>query len=113
MAHVFRRDRVVLLGWSNGGSTVLATTRKSASLPAGLLRGAVAFYPGCRSFAASARWHPSTKLLILIGDAARPPRAGKERAYTAAGISPAHAGTNPAAREDDLTRVPAFIDGLR
>jgi dienelactone hydrolase len=60
---------VALLGWSNGGSTVLTTIRESASLPAPLLRRAVAFYPGCRILLANMHWHLSVKPLILIGDA--------------------------------------------
>ena len=45
-----RKDRVGLLGWSNGGSTVLSAINvKSRARPAGLMddfRVAVAFYPG-------------------------------------------------------------------
>lgn len=58
---------VALLGWSDGGSTVLAALRAAPDLPAGLLRGAVAFYPGCRAAAASHVWQPSAPLLILHG----------------------------------------------
>ena len=65
---------VAVLGWSNGGSTVLATARAGRSdLPPGLIRGFVAFYPGCSSFAdragADARhWTPAAPLLLLMGE---------------------------------------------
>ena len=57
------RERIVLLGWSNGGNTVLA------SLDHGLkVRSAVAFYPACRNYVdRKAPYHPSAPLLILIG----------------------------------------------
>jgi dienelactone hydrolase len=64
-------ERIALLGWAAGGSTVLAATNaqhpevKEAPRPP---KAAVAFYPGCevelrRSYAASAR------LLLLLGGA--------------------------------------------
>jgi dienelactone hydrolase len=58
---------VVLLGWSNGGSTVLASGRSAPDLPKGLLRGLVAFYPGCRDIVKHADWSPAAPLLILMG----------------------------------------------
>jgi len=60
---------VVLMGWSDGGTTVLATGRVAPDLPPGLIRGLVAFYPGCRVFAAQARYKPAVPLMILIGEA--------------------------------------------
>ncbi|MEY2688446.1 MAG: hypothetical protein RL375_2644 [Pseudomonadota bacterium] len=63
-------ERLALLGWSNGGSTVLASTNgqhaevvESARKP----RAAVAFYPGCeaeqrRGYAAN------TQLLLMLGE---------------------------------------------
>ena len=60
---------VVLLGWSDGGSTVLATGRERPDTPAGLIRGLVAFYPGCRVEAAARDWKPAAPLMILIGEA--------------------------------------------
>ena len=38
---------VDLIGWSNGGSTVLYTAAQQPDLPSGLFRRFVAFYPGC------------------------------------------------------------------
>jgi carboxymethylenebutenolidase len=44
-------DRIGLQGWSNGGSTVLATMSPTAPVPPALtpggFRAALAFYPGC------------------------------------------------------------------
>ena len=57
---------VVMMGWSNGGTTVLAA---AGSAPAGLARGFVAFYPGCGAYADRARWAPVAPLLIVIGAA--------------------------------------------
>ncbi len=65
------RGRLGMLGWSNGGSTVLASSNRrqaevaAAPVPASL---AIAFYPGCeaeleRGFEASA------PLLLLVGAA--------------------------------------------
>ena len=58
---------VVVLGWSNGGSTVLASAAVGV-MPKGLVRGFVAFYPGCRVYAERA-WQPSAPLLIVMGEA--------------------------------------------
>jgi dienelactone hydrolase len=57
---------VVVMGWSNGGSTVLAAAADGV-MPKGAVRGFVAFYPGCRAYADRADWAPSAKMLILIG----------------------------------------------
>ena len=61
--------RMALVGWSNGGSTVLAATNRrqrdvaAAGVPP---RVAVAFYPGCD--AELARGHDTTApLLLLVG----------------------------------------------
>lgn len=61
---------LVLLGWSDGGSTVLATaTAGRADLPAGLISRFIAFYPGCRGFAATQGWGAAAPLAILHGEA--------------------------------------------
>jgi dienelactone hydrolase len=56
---------VVLLGWSHGGSTVLA-----AAAEAGGVRAAIAFYPGCGrlTFPAGVP-RPAVPLLMLLGGA--------------------------------------------
>jgi len=59
--------RIVLLGWSNGGSTLLAalnSTRKEHAEVA----GAVAFYPGCRAML-NAPYGIAAPLLMLLGAA--------------------------------------------
>jgi dienelactone hydrolase len=60
---------IVLLGWSNGGGTVLYTARTAADLPSGLFRRFIAFYPGCKSIAADSGWHPSAHVTIFQGEA--------------------------------------------
>jgi dienelactone hydrolase len=68
-----RADRVGILGWSNGGITVLGTVaRETRSRPAGLahdFRVAVAFYPDCRRALGSDTFAPPVAPLhILIGE---------------------------------------------
>ncbi len=62
-------DGIALLGWYNGGGTVLETARSAPDLPNGLFRRFVAFYPGCARRAKEVRWQPSGPLLILVGAA--------------------------------------------
>ncbi len=57
---------VVLLGWSHGGSTVVAAT---AGAPPGLIRGVVALYPGCGRLRQGGGWQPSVPVLMLLGAA--------------------------------------------
>ncbi|MDR3536902.1 MAG: dienelactone hydrolase family protein [Acetobacteraceae bacterium] len=59
---------IALIGWSNGGTTVLATARQTASLPEGLFSRFVAFYPGCAARAKDMGWQPAGPLLVLVGD---------------------------------------------
>jgi dienelactone hydrolase len=59
---------VVMMGWSNGGSTVLATARAAPDLPPGLFRRFAAFYPACLSFTHDPGWKPAAPMLILIGE---------------------------------------------
>ncbi len=59
---------LVLMGWADGGTTVLAAGRKLPDLPAGLIRGMIAFYPGCKGAAETKDWTPAAPLLILIGE---------------------------------------------
>jgi dienelactone hydrolase len=59
---------VALIGWSNGGSTVLATARVAADLPLGLFRRFAAFYPGCPSPDEDPSWKPSAPMMILMGE---------------------------------------------
>ena len=62
--------RIALLGWSHGGSAVLAATDLSradvrAQLPQPAL--AVAFYPGC-SAASKSGYRPSARLVLMLGE---------------------------------------------
>jgi dienelactone hydrolase len=64
-----RADHISLLGWSNGGSSVLWTVRpqrKADDRPD--FRSAVAFYPVCRRLESTA-WSARVPTLILIGAA--------------------------------------------
>jgi len=65
-----RPDRIALLGWSHGGTTVLAATdlayapvRQAAVRPA----LAVAFYPGC-SAALRSGYRPGTTLVLMLAE---------------------------------------------
>jgi dienelactone hydrolase len=134
-----------LVGWSNGGTTVMYTVARQPDLPSGLFRRFVAFYPGCRTESQDARWQPSGPLMILVGalddwtpagpcrtvaarfphlvtlvvqpdayhDFDAPDRPVTEHSGLATppgGTGHAHTGTNAAARQDALRRVPAFLD---
>lgn len=59
---------LLLLGWSDGGSTTVAAARVAPDLPAGLFRGFVAFYPGCYVMKRP-DYRPAAPLLILQGEA--------------------------------------------
>lgn len=66
-----RPDRIALLGWSGGGSTILAAVRRDRR-PADErpdFAQAIAFYPGCRSQSESASFAARLPLMILMGDA--------------------------------------------
>ena len=133
--------RIVLMGWSHGGSTVLG----SADAPG--FAAFVAFYPGCTRFLDPPGWAPAAPLLLLIGSAddwtpaapcralaaaagprisfveypgayhyfdapGAPLRLRTGLAYSVRGDGTAHLGTDPAARADALRRVPAFLEGI-
>jgi dienelactone hydrolase len=144
-----KADAISLLGWSNGGSTVLYAVEKRHRPRDGKpdFAKAVAFYPGCRAPAEHGTWHTRLPLMILIGaaddwTAAAPCKSLVETAnaasepvsitiypdayhdfdhpnlpvhvieglaFTANSNGRAHTGTNPAARQDALGRVPAFL----
>jgi dienelactone hydrolase len=147
-----RGDRIALMGWSGGGSAILAAVRKDRR-PADEkpdFTGAVAFYPSCRLQSESDSFQARLPVLILMGDAddwtppapcaflAKTAKARGEKvelvlypgalhdfdhprldvkersdiAYSATGTGKATVGTNPAAREDALKRVKAFLKGF-
>jgi dienelactone hydrolase len=69
-----RADRIALMGWSNGGGTVLWTlSRESRARPAGLrhdFAAGIAFYPGCRTLSERREpWQPVAPVLLLVGEA--------------------------------------------
>jgi len=64
------KDRIAYVGWSNGGSTVLAATNLNNDLVASsTLKPAAAtvFYPGCVEDRKKG-YRPSTSMLIQMGD---------------------------------------------
>ena len=148
-----KADSVALMGWSNGGGTVLHTIAADSPgrpkvLPRGDFRAAVAFYPGCsdpQTRGKASRWRTAIPLMIMQGEAddwtPAPPCRGLVAAaaargepieyhsypgayhdfdapntpvHTRSGLARAaggvaHVGTNPAARDDALKRVPIFL----
>ena len=68
------RDRIGIIGWSNGGGAVLfAVGKRNSGRPPNFagpdFRAAVAFYPGsCSEQRMGMDWTPSIPLLILIGE---------------------------------------------
>lgn len=66
--------RIALVGWSNGGSTVLYAIQNGGPAPTPDFRTAIAFYPGCRAPMARAKkaggeWATRLPLNILMGAA--------------------------------------------
>lgn len=132
-----RAESIALMGFSNGGSTVL----HAADAPG--FAAFVSFYPGCRPLLGRSGWRPTAPLLLLIGAADdwtpaapcadlaalhpairfiaypgahhgfdapdSPVRVREGMAMTASGTGRVHVGTDPAARADALARVPAFL----
>jgi dienelactone hydrolase len=68
-------SRIVLLGWSHGGSSVLASLAQPIAPEDGpTFRGGIAFYPGCGLYNAfdgisTSGYVPHAPVLILHGDA--------------------------------------------
>lgn len=105
--------RLALLGWSNGGSTVLASTNLNhPEVKAGALRprAAVAFYPGCEADLKRG-YAPTAPLLMLTGaaddwTAAAPCEALAQQAQ----LSQVRAsGANDAKGEGFVVPKPQFI----
>jgi dienelactone hydrolase len=64
-------DRIGLLGWSHGGSTVLAAVDVKARHVAsdgGDFTVAIAFYPGCLVPSRRGNWDARVETLILMGE---------------------------------------------
>lgn len=84
--------RIGLLGWSNGGSTVLAATNRSHSAVARAAVQpslAIAFYPGCET-ELQRGYEPTAPLLMLLGEADdwTPAAPCKDLARAAKGAAP-------------------------
>lgn len=83
-------DRISLLGWSNGGISVLWAVRRrgAASIDKPDFRSAVAFYPGCGRLDNTA-WSARIPTLVLIGgsDDWSSPRACEQMVSDAHGRS--------------------------
>lgn len=63
------RQRVALMGWSNGAAGTLYALRASSRMEPGF-RAAIAFYPGCGALSrAKIPYRPYAPLLVLIGEA--------------------------------------------
>jgi dienelactone hydrolase len=63
------KNRLALLGWSHGGSTVLWAARAGGAPKTAEFKTAIAFYPGCRVPLERETWKPRLQLKILIGSA--------------------------------------------
>jgi dienelactone hydrolase len=59
---------VVLMGWSDGASTVMATGTAAPDLPTGTFAGLIAFYPGCGVAVRDPKWAPVAPLILLMGE---------------------------------------------
>jgi dienelactone hydrolase len=88
-----KADRVALVGWGSGATSVLWTVRPRAAVKDDTpdFRSAVAFYPGCRRLSEIA-WSARVPTLILVGanDDWNPPAACQAMIREARGRS-AHA----------------------
>jgi len=83
------RERLALLGWSNGGSTVLAATNRRAEAVKDAPvtpHAAVAFYPGCEQ-EQQRGYEAAAPLLMLVGDSDdwTPPQSCRDLAKAAQG----------------------------
>ena len=92
--------RLGLIGWSHGGSAVLATLQRGqAEVAASAVQPAfaVAYYPGCTD-PLRQRWQPTTPLLMLLGGADDwTPAAPCEALARQAGGPPVQVETYPGA----------------
>lgn len=63
------RSRIVVMGWSHGGSALLAALNHRIGAQPLQTRAAVAFYPGCTPYSRTqGSYLPVAPLLILIGE---------------------------------------------
>ncbi len=64
-----KANAISLLGWSNGGSSVLYSVMPKNAPERGDYARAIAFYPGCRVPLEGGHWSSRLPLLILMGEA--------------------------------------------
>lgn len=62
-------SKIALIGWSNGGSTLLRALAPGRAPRKTEFRTAIALYPGCKTIVRKYKWHPRLKPLILMGAA--------------------------------------------
>jgi dienelactone hydrolase len=134
------KDKIGLLGWSNGGTAALSASR-SIRAPVGVeFRQAIAFYPGCRVFSEQSYraripvtilhgladdWTPAEPCKSLSGvtfvgypetyhDFDHPNLAVKTRkaAFSANGSGIVTVGTNPEAREQAIARTMSLFSRM-
>ena len=108
------RQRVALLGWSNGGNTVLASSDSQQKIPQPSVTPdvALAFYPGCKD-ALRRAYQPSWPVHMLLGAAdnwtpAAPCVALGQRSGMSFKLYPEshHGFDNPVGQVQHLPRVP-------
>jgi dienelactone hydrolase len=114
------RTRIVVIGWSHGGSAVLAALNHRIGVQPLQARAAVAFYPGCGAYARTeGAYLPVAPLLILIGalDDWTPPapcvELGKWTPKIKVEVFPGsyHGFDHPSARVRVRTDVPNGVKG--
>ncbi len=133
-------NRLGLLGWSNGGTSVLSAVRDIRK-PKGVdFRTAIAFYPGCRAMAKedfrpripvtilhglADNWTPAAPCQSLPGvtfvgypdahhdfDFPNMSLRTRKAAFSADGSGVVTIGTNPAARDAAIARALAIFKGM-
>lgn len=60
-------NKIALLGWSNGGTSLLWSLAPNKAPVKTEFRTAISFYPGCRKVAKKTAWQPRFKPIILMG----------------------------------------------
>ncbi len=67
-----QKDKIAIMGWSHGGSTLLSAIRQDPPLSLSEFptdfKTAIAFYPGCDGAEKNKRWSNRIPLEILMGE---------------------------------------------
>lgn len=135
------KGRIGLLGWSNGGSTVLSAARTGRGPQGVEFRQAIAFYPGCRVYAREGNYRTRLPVTILHGladnwtpadpcktlpgtrfigfegayhdfDHPNLPIRERKAAITPEGGGTVTVGTHPEARAKSIAHVMAIFGGM-